>query len=113
MATYFRRKRRSAWQRLGVRNIKNEHHWSHRLKDHQRMGSGFDPLSVLVQPTVGRRNEPSPWHLNVNQHCVIGSIEPKSPHEFQQFVIRFSGVVLVGKPEKLVQRTTSYFLVYR
>ena len=53
------------------------------------MRAGFDPLPVLVQPTMGWRDELSPWHLNVDQHCVVRSIKPKPPDEFQQSVISF------------------------
>jgi type I restriction enzyme R subunit len=47
------------------------------------MRAGFDPLPVLVQPTMGRRDEPSPWHLNMDQHCKERLLE--AIHDFMVF----------------------------
>lgn len=53
------------------------------------MRARFDALAVLVQPAMGRRDELSPWHLNVDQHRVVRGIKLKTPDECQQSVIGF------------------------
>jgi hypothetical protein len=77
------------------------------------MCSGFDPLPVLLPPTMRRRNESGSWHLNVDQHGVIRSIKAKASHERQQVAVVLGGTVAVSEPKELVECVTGPFDVER
>ena len=102
-AFYLGRQWRGVFFWLCVRDIKNKHHWSHRLQYDQWLRFGLNPAMVIGKPPMRRRNIPSTGLLNMDQHGIKGGVEPKLYDEVEQFLVRFAGSVPSRKGEKLVQ----------
>ena len=58
-----------------------------------------------------RRNEGCPCHLNVDEHCVEGRIEPEPSDELEHLAVGVTGLVPAREAEEFVQGPARHITV--